>query len=1106
MAIRKISIKDLIIICSLFGLFSCDTKQKNAEAPLFKSLTASQTGIDFENKIIDTKDFNIFSYRNFYNGAGVGIGDINNDGLPDVYMISNAEPNKLFLNQGDFKFKDISISSGTEGSHAWSTGVVMVDINNDGYLDIYVSNAGNVKGDTRQNELFINNGDLTFTEKAAEYGLDDPGFTTHASFFDYDGDGDLDVYILNNSFIPVNTLNYTNKRDLRDKDWPLPDLFKGGGDRLLRNDNGKFVDVSEQAGIYGSLIAFGLGVIVGDVNNDLLPDIYVCNDFYEHDYLYINQGDGTFKEDIKNQMVHLSMSSMGVDMADINNDGYQDIYVADMLQEEDRRLKELADFERYDVYQLKLSRDFHHQYMQNTLQLNNGNNTFSEIGFLSGTAQTDWSWCPLIFDMDNDGHKDIFVTNGLYRDLTNLDFMNYFSNGIIQKMAMTGKKEELETIVSKMPSIAISNYAFKNNKDLTFTNMAEKWGFGQLTFSSGAAYADLDNDGDLDLIINNVNQPALVYENTADKKLKNNFLKVKLVGSDKNKFGVGAMVKLFHKDQIFMQECMPSRGYQSSVDYVLNFGLGDITLLDSIKVIWPDQKAQLLKKSGVNKTLILNYKDADLLVSTKINSAEKPFFKKIDQQIITHKEDDFIDFDFEGLLPEMLSKEGPAIAVADINNDGLEDVFVSGAFQQEGQLYLQNKKGQFTPSNFTTEAFFEDTSAIFIDIDNDGDLDLVVGSGGNFKNARTGVRVYFNDGKGKFGDYKIIARSNSNIATIAPYDFDDDGDVDLFVASLSVIGAYGMNPTNMLLENDGKGNFKDVTNEKASEVKSIGMVTDAIWKDMDNDGIKDLIIAGYWMSPHIFKNDGKKLTQLKSNLSTFSGAFNCIEVVDIDKDGDFDIILGNRGENSFYRADAAHEAKMFVNDFDNNGSIEQIFTRRINGKDVPVHLLKELKSQINTIGIKNSTFADYSTKSIDDLFPKDILSNSLVKKINNFQSVVLLNNKNQFTAKPLPIRAQMSTINNILVMDVNKDGNLDLITTGNNYNYKTQYGRQDASYGDVYFGDGKGEFIWQSPKTTGFFVKGQIKDMVLMNANKGIKYILVAPNNDKLQFFKFYDE
>ncbi len=1105
MALKEVSIRNLIIIWSLFGLFSCDTKQKTEEAPLFKSLTGSQTGIDFENKIIGTRDFNILSYRNFYNGAGIGIGDINNDGFPDVYMISNLESNKLFLNQGNLKFKDITISSGVKGNHAWSTGVVMVDINNDGYLDIYVSNAGIVKGDTKQNELFINNGDLTFTEKAAEYGLDDPGFTTQVSFFDYDGDGDLDVYILNNSFIPVNTLNNTNKRNLRDKDWPLPDLFKGGGDKLLRNDNGKFVDVSEQAGIYGSLIGFGLGVIVGDLNNDLLPDIYVCNDFYEHDYLYINQGDGTFKDDIKNQLSHLTMSSMGVDMADINNDGYQDIFVLDMLQEEDKRLKELADFERYDLYKLKLSRDFHHQYMQNTLQLNNGNNTFSEIAFLSGTAQTDWSWCPLIFDMDNDGYKDIFVTNGLYHDLTNLDFMNYFGNSIIQKMAMTGKKEEIESIVNKMPSVAILNYAFKNNQDLTFTNMAEKWGFDQLTFSSGAAYADLDNDGDLDLIINNVNQSSLVYENTADKKLKNNFLKVKLRGSDKNKFAVGAKVKLFYKDQIIMQECMPSRGYQSSVDYVLNFGLGAINGLDSIMVVWPDQKTQLLNNSEVNNTLILNYKDANLLFPTKIKYAEKPFFKKIDRQIFAHKEDDYIDFDFEGLVPKMLSKEGPAIAVADINNDGLEDVFVGGAFHQEGQLFLQKKEGQFKPAIFTTEAFFEDTSAIFMDIDNDKDLDLVIGSGGNFKNARTGVRVYFNHGKGKFGDYKIIAQSNSNIAAIAPYDFDDDGDVDLFVASLSVLGVYGINPTNMLLENDGKGNFKDVTNDKASEVKSIGMTTGAVWQDMDSDGIKDLIIAGDWMSPQIFKNDGKKLTELKSNLNTISGSFNCIEVVDIDKDGDFDIILGNRGENSFYKADAAHLAKMFINDFDNNGSIEQIFTRSINGKDVPVHLLNELKSQINTKSIKNITFADYATKSIDDLFSKEILSNSIVKKINNFQSVVLLNNKNQFTVKPLPIRAQMSTINNILVMDLNKDGDLDLITTGNNYNYKTQYTRQDASYGDVYFGDGKGEFTWQSPKATGFFVKGQVKDMVLMNANKEIKSILVAPNNDNLQFFKIND-
>jgi len=1082
---------------------ACNTKQKIKKDTLFKSLNPSETGIDFENKVVDTKALNIFSYRNFYNGAGVGIGDINNDGLPDVYLISNLGKNRLYLNKGNLKFKDITASSGTQGSHAWSTGVVMVDINNDGYLDIYVCNAGNKKGDNRRNELFINNKDLTFTEEAAKYGLDDPGFTTQASFFDYDGDGDLDAYILNNSFIPVNALNYTNKRNLRDKDWPLPKYFKGGGDKLLQNNNGKFVDVSKKAGIYGSLIGFGLGINVGDFNNDLLPDIYVCNDFYEHDYMYINQGDGTFKDEIENDFQHLTLSSMGADIADINNDGYQDIYVADMLQRNDKRLKELADFERYDIYQLKLKRDFYNQYMQNTLQLNNKNNTFSEIGFYSNTSQTDWSWSTLFFDMDNDGYKDLFVTNGLYRDLTNQDFLNYFANSIIQKMAVTGKREEIETIINKMPSTPIVNYAFKNNRNYTFTNEAKNWGFDKKTFSNGAAYADLDNDGDLDLIINNVNQKALVYENMASQKLKNNYLSIKLKGGIKNTFGIGTQVKLYYRNKIFMQELMPSRGFQSSVGYKLVFGLDSIKKIDSILVLWPNKKVQKLSNIKTNQTLKLNIADANRTFKIVKKQNIKTYFTEVKQNFKAHKEDNYTDFNFEGLVPKMRSKEGPAIAVGDVNGDGLDDVFIGGAYEQKGQLYLQNKNGKFIISNFNDGAIFEDTCAKFIDIDNDNDLDLVIGSGGNFEHARTGVRAYINDGKGNFGMYKILAYVNANIAAIAPYDFDNDGDVDLFIASLSVPGVYGINPKNLLLENDGKGNFKDVTHLKAPKLQRIGMTTDAVWQDMDNDGIKDLVVVGDWMSPHIFKNNGTHLTELKTDLNKISGAYNCVKAVDIDKDGDMDLILGNRGENSFLKADAAHPVKIFVNDFDKNGKIEQIITRKINGKDVPVHLLKELKSQISTPIINNITFTDYASKSIDDLFPKSILDKSLVKKINNYQSVVLLNNNNKFTIKPLPFRAQISTINNILVFDINKDGKLDLITTGNNFNYKTQYTRQDASFGDVYFGDGNGNFKWQAPQKIGFFVKGQINAMVKLKINKKQKYILVGPNNDFPKLFKF---
>ena len=799
--------KTLLIIVIIFFSISCknekNTKFVNKDT-LFTKLDASQTGINFVNKIDNEKDFNIFKYRNFYNGGGVAIGDLNNDGLPDVYLTANMKKNKLFLNEGNFKFKDITNSSNTAGNRSWSTGVVMVDVNADGWLDIYVCNAGNVKGDDQKNELFINNGDLTFSERAEEYNLADSGFTTHTAFFDYDGDGDLDAYILNNSFIPVSSLGYSNKRELRGKDWDLPDFFKGGGDKLMRNDNDKFTDVSEEAGIFGSLIGFGLGVTVGDVNDDLNPDIYVSNDFYERDYLYINNGDGTFTEDIKNRMPHLSLSSMGADMADINNDGKPEIFVTDMLPEDDERLKNISSFERHDLFQLKKNKDFYNQYMQNTLQLNNGDDTFSEIAFYSGVAQTDWSWGALLFDMDNDGYKDIFVCNGIYHDLTNQDFIDFFADEVYQKMALSGVKTSQDSIINSMPSTPIANYAYKNNQDLSFTKITKDWGFEEPSFSNGGAYGDLDNDGDLDLIINNINMPLFVYQNNS----KNNYLKVKLNGAHPNSFAIGSIVEIYSNKKTLRQELIPSRGFQSSVDYMMTFGLGSVEKVDSIKVIWPNKKVQHIGVTNVNQTLAFSIEDAiESSGSGKLNKS-KLYFSEIKNNLTAHKEDQYVDFDFEGLISKMQSREGPAIAVGDVNNDGSEDVFIGGAYNQKGQLYFQKGEGQLIPSKFTTEDVFEDTCALIIDIDNDNDLDLIVGSGGNFKKARTGVRIYLNNGKGSFSDYKIIARANANISSLAANDYDDDGDLDLFVASLSVPGIYGIDPENMLLENDGNGNLQ----------------------------------------------------------------------------------------------------------------------------------------------------------------------------------------------------------------------------------------------------------------------------------------------------------
>ena len=612
-------IKRLIILLLFLTGISCsrDHKEQSEDVQkdyLFTEMDADSTGINFVNQVENEKDFNIFNYRNFYNGGGVGVGDLNNDGLPEVYFTANRGKNKLYLNKGNFKFEDISTKAGVQGSKSWSTGVTMVDINADGFLDIYVCNAGNVAGDDKKNELFINNGDLTFTEKAGEYNLDDSGFGTHAAFFDYDGDGDLDAYLLNNSFIPVSSLGYVNKRELRSEDWDIPDVLKGGGDKLMRNDGGKFTDVSEEAGIYGSLIGFGLGVTIGDINNDYLPDIYVSNDFYERDYLYINQGDGTFKEEIKNYMQHLSLSSMGADMADLNNDGLPEIFVTDMLPEEDARLKETGDYERYDLNQLKKSRDFYNQYMQNTLQLNNGDGTFSEIAHYSGVAKTDWSWGALLFDMDNDGYRDIFVSNGIYHDLTNNDFMDFFANDIIQKMSITGKKKEIEEVINKMPSTPIANYSLKNTKNLEFENTTDKWGLGHPGFSNGAAYADLDNDGDLDLLVNNFNMPSFVYRNNTEK-FDRNFIKLKVEGEGKNTKAIGSIIDIYLNEEVIRQELIPTRGFQSSVDYELTIGLGERQKIDSIRIVYPDKRFSVIQNPGINKLLVLNQSEHQELVS-----------------------------------------------------------------------------------------------------------------------------------------------------------------------------------------------------------------------------------------------------------------------------------------------------------------------------------------------------------------------------------------------------------------------------------------------------------------------------------------------------------
>jgi len=1099
--------------------YSCvqdnDTKKNEDKGEtLFTLLSSEETGVDFRNDIKNQKDFNIFKYRNFYNGGGVAIGDINNDGLPDIFMTANMKANKLYLNKGDLKFEDISENAGIIGNKPWSTGVVMADVNADGLLDIYVSNAGNMEGNNHDNDLYINNGDLTFSEKAEEYNLAKTGFSTHASFFDYDKDGDLDAYILNNSNIPISSLGYKEQRGKRAEDWEnVNPKFRGVGDMLLRNDNGKFVDVSEEAGIYGSLIGFGLGVLVSDINKDLYPDIYVSNDFYERDYLYINNQDGTFTEDIMNWTSHLCLSAMGIDMADINNDGNIDIFITDMLPEKDTRVKSVMEFEGYNVYKLKQSKDFYQQYIQNTLQLNNGNETFSEIAYFSGVSATDWSWAGLIFDMDNDGQRDIFVSNGINHDLTDLDFVDFFANEIIQKMAVTGKKEAIDSIIEKMPQKPQPNYAFRNNGDLTFDNANKDWGFEIPSTSNGVAYGDLDNDGDLDMVVNNVNMEAFVYRNNSDKLTDNNYMQLKFIGNEPNKFGIGSTIQLYYEDNIVVQELMPSRGFQSSVDYLMTIGLGKAEKIDSMRVIWPDSKSQKLVDVIPNQVLTLNQSDATENQLPGKTKPTKPLLSEIKTNTFdAHKENPYSDFDQEGLIHKLLSQEGPALAVGDVNGDGNEDFYIGGAKDQSGKLYLHQGNGKVNSrsnSAFQSDASLEDTSAAFLDADQDGDIDLIVGTGGNEigeeKNYR--ARLYINDGKGSFtSSSKSLPTTNDNISVISPQDFDGDGDVDVFIGSRSVVGTYGINPKHLFLENNGDGTFSDATERLAYDLKDAGMITSAIWADMDGDSKNDLVITSEWDTPKIYKNNGRRIFKLGTSLDEEFGIWDAVEASDLDNDGDLDLVLGNQGNNTHYKTSKEQPMKMWVNDFDGNGTIEQIMTLHENGKDYPLHMKKELTAQMVKLKKQNLKASDYAFRSIDELFPEEVFNNSIMKKTNISETIIAINNGNgDFEIKKLPTRVQLSCVCGIVCTDVDKDGNTDIIMGGNNFEFKPQYSRLDANYGHVLLNDGNLNFNWQDYDRSGFFVRNEVKHLRRIKDKNGKTFVVAAINDDKPKIFAIGD-
>ncbi len=1068
---------------------------------LFTRLSYKQTGIDFTNEIVETSAQNVLAYEYMYNGGGVAIGDINNDGLQDIFFTANLKSNKLYLNQGNFQFKDITKQAKISGRKDWKTGTTMVDINGDGWLDIYVCYSGKGNTDSRRNELYINNHDLTFTESAKQYGLDDAGCSTQAIFFDYDNDGDLDCYILNHNIKAYKNVELHYLKN---------DYDSLAADKLYRNDDGHFTDVSKQAGISGNPISFGLGIAVSDINNDGWPDIYVSNDYTEQDYCYINNHNGTFSQKELYMFGHLSQFSMGSDIADVNNDGLVDIFTLDMLPEDNRRQKLLQAQENYELYGYMATNGFHYQFMRNMLQLNNGNGTFSEIGQLAGISNTDWSWAPLMADFDNDGYKDLFITNGYMRDYTNKDFLKYWGDYLVKQAANRDSINYLE-LIRHMPSTMVTNYAFHNNGDLSYKNVSAQWGLNELILSNGAAYADLDNDGDLDIVINNINDKASIFRNEENNMLSHHYLSIALHGQGKNSFGLGTKIYCYAGGFMQLLEQMPTRGYQSSVSPVLDFGLGNNTRVDSLKIIWPNAATEILFNIKADQVITLNQKHAKPAVPLRAIANQKLFTYQKSLFDFTHLQIEYNDFKRQPLMPVMLSQCGPRFAAGDVNGDGLDDVFIGSSQGQSSELYIQQAGGMFQKTElpaFIADSFSTTTKVLFFDANGDKHPDIYEVSGGYndyIKNdPRLQDRLFINDGKGNFTKAeKALPAMLSSKSVVAAADIDGDGDLDLFVGGRVIPGEYPVSPQSYLLLNDSKGNFTDVTGQWSPELSHIGMITDAKWSDINKDGKPDLIIAGEWMAPTIFENTGNKpeLMTRDSQLITFKGLWNTIELADIDNDGDMDIIAGNWGLNSQLHCNEAEPLEMIYKDFDNNGSIDPFLCCYIQGKSYPYVSRDELLDEIYSMRKKFTSYKSYADATINDIFSADELKDAKHLKANCLETMIFENRNGIFYPHPIPLQAQFSPVYKIIVGDLNKDGSPDILLFGNNEYPRLKIGKMDANFGTVLLNDGKGNFKYAGPAETGLFVPGDVKDAALIN-NAGVKYLLIGINNSDILNYK----